>query len=97
MAAVSGRVNLRPCVPALLPGMIEHIAKIASTIDDTNKSEGQAACVTEIWKALSALLPSVPDEQRALCVYTLSYTDINLSYQQVASCLECSCLQWFCS
>jgi hypothetical protein len=64
MASVAGRVNLRLCIPSLLPGMIEYVVKIASAADDSDKSEAQAAGITEIWKSFSTLLTSVPDEQR---------------------------------
>jgi hypothetical protein len=63
-AATSGNVMLRQCPKLLMPGMIEFIAKNASSVVDDKTSEGQTAALGEIWKATSVLFSAVPEGSR---------------------------------
>lgn len=55
---------LRQCAKSLLPSLVEFVAKMAPTVDDSSVSDQQLAAIGEVWKAFAALFVSVPEDQR---------------------------------
>ncbi|KAH9916212.1 clathrin-coated vesicle protein [Fomitopsis serialis] len=64
LASTSGNAVLRHCARLLLPGMVECLAKIAASVAD-DATDSQLAMADEIFKALTALLSSLPEELRS--------------------------------
>ncbi|TFY58733.1 hypothetical protein EVJ58_g6238 [Rhodofomes roseus] len=64
LASTSGNAALRHCAKHLLPGMVECLAKIAASIAD-DATDSQLAMADEIFKALTALISSLPEELRS--------------------------------
>lgn len=55
---------LRQCARLLMPGLVEYIAKVATSVHDSTITESQAIAVAEVWKAFSTFFASVPDDKR---------------------------------
>ncbi|PIL25912.1 hypothetical protein GSI_11665 [Ganoderma sinense ZZ0214-1] len=64
MASTSGNPILRQCTRLLLPGLVECLAKAATSSDETSPPERVMATVGEINKAFSALFLSLPEDLR---------------------------------
>lgn len=64
VASTSGNAVLRQCPKLLMPGMIEFIAKSASSADDDQVSEARTTALGEVWKAISVLFSSIVEDSR---------------------------------
>jgi HEAT repeat-containing protein 5 len=62
VASTSGNQALRQCTKLLLPGLIEFVAKVSPSVIDGSVSEHHSAALSEVWKAFSAFLTSVPED-----------------------------------
>lgn len=70
-ASSSGNMMLRQSSKALLPALIEYIAKMAPRVDDNSISPQHSAAIGEVWKALAAIFTSVPEDQSAFILYSI--------------------------
>jgi hypothetical protein len=64
LASSSGSPTLRQCTRLLIPGLVEFTAKIAPSVQEGTVTEGQAAAISEVWKAFAALHTLTPENLR---------------------------------
>jgi hypothetical protein len=64
LASSSGSSTLRQCTRLLIPGLVEFTAKISPSVHEGTITEGQAASISEVWKAFAALHTSTPENLR---------------------------------
>lgn len=66
LASSSGSSTLRQCTRLLIPSLVEFTAQLAPFVHEGTITEGQAASISEVWKAFAGLYASTPESVRKL-------------------------------